>query len=141
MSGVLEANSIVLKTIRAVPCEPHDNKGSLLRKAAAVLSLSYWQAKKIRYCEIKTIDSDKLELLRENFDAFQQRLADVKAQADDNQARLNELIYRRHEIAGTRQADRAGDPGAADRDGATGIGGREEARDGADAASVEADRA
>jgi hypothetical protein len=116
MSAVAKAYSIVLDAIEAVPREPHDNKSTLLRKAAGVLSLSYWQAKKIRYGEIKTIDADKLESMRENFDSYLQRLSDVKAKADDNQARLNELIYLRHEIAGTRQADRAGNAGAAGRE-------------------------
>src|SRR5262245_55147730 len=93
MSAAFKAFSLVEAATKVVPQEPHDNKTSLLRKAAGVLGLSYWQAKKIRYREIKTVDADKLESMQESFDAYLHRLEDVKAQADGNQARINELIY------------------------------------------------
>lgn len=119
MSAVSKAHSLVMDAIDAVPREPHDNKSSLLRKAAGALGLSYWQAKKIRYGEVKSIDADKLESMRERYDEFLQRLASLKAQADDNQARLNELIYWRTDagrIVRAGQTDAGGSRSAAGRE-------------------------
>lgn len=116
MTAVAEARSIVERTIALVPREPRDNKASLLRKAAGVLSLSYWQAKKIRYDEIRTVDADKLSTMKERLEEYCTRLSNLKATADDNQARLNALIFARHEIAGTRPAYSAGHLGAAVRE-------------------------
>lgn len=119
MSAVSKAHAIVMDAMDAVPREPHDNKSSLLRKAAGALGLSYWQAKKIRYGEVSTIDADKLESMRERYDEFLQRIASVKAQADDNQARINELIYWRADatrIVRAGQADPRGERSPADRE-------------------------
>src|SRR5262249_39471456 len=91
MTAAVEGQSIVLEAMRWVPHDPHDNKGSLLAKAARALSLSYWQAKKLRYGEVTTVDADKLTTMRE-------QLQDLKEHAHEYALRLDALVERRNAL-------------------------------------------
>lgn len=125
MPAAAEAYSILNDALQLVPREPHDNKSSLLGKAAAALNLSYWQAKKIKYHEISTVDADKLK-------GMEAALAKLEEDANANQARLNDLIYLRNDLrtGGGRSLAGSRNPGAA--------GGERTARDDGD--SLQNDR-
>lgn len=100
MPAALEARSILQEAIGLLPRQPHDNKLSMLGKAAAALGLSFWQAKRINYKAIKTIDADKRDELRD-------RLNKLKQDASKRQGALHDLEAR---YADLRSARGSGDP-------------------------------
>lgn len=98
MPAVAEAREI----LAAFPFDPlKHSKGAWLRAAGAFFRLTPSQAKKIYYREIKGIDADRLEAMRE-------RHADLKAQANANQARLNELVFLRAALRTRESGDAVG---------------------------------
>jgi hypothetical protein len=104
MPAVVEARAMLC----AVPLDLSrgESKGVWLQRAARLLGVPPAKAKRIYYGEVKRIDADEFARMRA-------RLENLKAQANENRERLNDLIYLRHEIARAGQADREGHQGAA----------------------------
>lgn len=104
MPAVVEARSMLC----AVPLDLSrgESKGVWLQRAARMLGLAPAKAKRIYYGEVKRIDADTFARMRSRLDS-------LKEQANANNERLNELIYARHAIARSGQADREGRPGEA----------------------------
>lgn len=96
MTGVEEARGYLLR----VPRDPLARRGDWLRTTARTYGLTYSQAKKLFYGEVKTITSDQLDFMR---GVAGQLRARVEARRD----RINEIAQR---IADARAA--AGIPAA-----------------------------
>lgn len=112
MHAVVEARSY----IKAVPRWPDEPKLDWIERAGSVFGLTFSQAKKIIYDEVKDISATRLDRMRE----IKAKLAALKEQADDNQRRINELIYWRADVArtgGVRPTAGRSDRGDASRPG------------------------
>lgn len=116
MNAVAEAKSLLYR----FPRLKGEKKLPWLEAASEFFGLTFSQAKKIEYDEVKGIDADKLRRMRAIYEEKFQLLEDLRAQADDNQERINSLIYLRNELRSGRGRPPLGsaDPGAADGDGA-----------------------
>jgi hypothetical protein len=115
-SGVIAHAELQQKLWAAVPMRPGENLKAWFPRVAAALGWTvrrvraYWngEVRRIEYAEIVTLDQRI------------QQIDALKEKANGNRARLNDLIFARHEIARAGQAHRAGDPGS-------GSGGRHQA--------------
>lgn len=75
---------------------------------AAQLGWTFARTWNIAHGRARRIDAEEMDRLR----AALGRLESLKERGNANRARLNELIYARHEIARAGQAHREGDAGA-----------------------------
>jgi hypothetical protein len=101
MNAAAEARQIVVDVMALVPRDYEDNKSSLLDKAAGRLGITYWQAKKLVYREVKGVDADRLQRMRD-------LLNEAREAAARRQARANEIrnAVERHRSTGqVREAD------------------------------------
>ena len=88
MHAVAEARSIMRI---AVPPLPFEGKMAWLARAAGVFSLTFSQAKKIEYGEVKDLRASRLDAMREKFDQRQERAAARRERNDATKQRLADI--------------------------------------------------
>lgn len=100
MHAVVEALSILFE----VPRQPDEPKGRWIARAGGVFGLTFSQAKKIIYGEVKDLRATRLDAMRE-------RLDELKESAVKRRERLNEIAIGIATARADRAADRArGEP-------------------------------
>ena len=89
MPAVVEARSMLC----AVPLDVSrgESRGVWLSRVARLLGLTSAKAKRIYYGEVKRIDADEFARMRS-------RLEELHDRATETRGRINDLIYRSHEI-------------------------------------------
>jgi hypothetical protein len=125
MSAVAEARAI----FRVVPRGVDQTKADWLRFVARLFSLTFSQAKKIEYLELKDMRASRLDAMRAKF-------AEMEESAAKRRETLNDLAARLAEIRSIRSGQGSGDSDGGG-DGAAPSGGR---GDGAGEGSDGADR-
>ena len=116
VSAVAQARDAMCEGV-PLNLQQNETRQAWFRRAGSVFGLSAREVKKIFYREKKRIDADTMDRIRD-------RLGELREQANDNQARLNELIFLRNELrsGGSRSLAGVGNPDAADRNGSAGNG-------------------
>lgn len=113
MSAVVQARDMIC----AIPITHADTKLSWLRRAGSLLGLNPSQAKKIYYREVKRIDADTFNRMRDQLDALKERALQRRETLND----LSNLI------ASARSLEGSGDI-AGDRSGASPFDGRSDGK-------------
>jgi hypothetical protein len=94
MNAVVEAKSILF----AVPRSPTEKMGAYIRRTGAFFGLTFSQAKKIVYGEIKDMRASRLDAMRAKLDQLQEGAAKRRGM-------LNAIEQRRAELRGIGSRD------------------------------------
>ena len=98
MTAVDQARDIFLKE----PFLPGGKLYAWFNEVGSIFHLSPRQVRKIYYGEVKRIDADTMDRIRLIHEERLNRLEALKAKNDENQRRINELVYRHNELKRSR---------------------------------------
>lgn len=120
MSGISSAER-VRKWMCSIPLdtERNESRRAWIERVSGVLGISASLGSRYFYRQRKAVDGDLRDKMQERLARYFADLEALKAVADDNQARINELVYWRADagrIVRAGQADPRGERSPADRE-------------------------